>query len=87
MYARREVGAPGAKGQADPLYVLPTGFAGYAVLPSDTASAAPLHMWEVPGTVILQGTLPMGECRRARAHSRFSGADLGFVVAVRPASE
>lgn len=82
MFVRPEVGSPGAAGRADALYVLSTGFGGYAVLPAATATAASLELWEIPGRIAIDGVFRRGECRRARARFRFPGTELDFVLPV-----
>jgi hypothetical protein len=82
MFVKPEVGAPGAAGKAGALYVLSTGFGGYAVLPAETAAAASLHLWEVPGRLVIEGALLKGNCHRARARFRFPGTDLDLLLPV-----
>jgi hypothetical protein len=82
MFVRPEVGPPGEPGRAGPLYGLSTGFAGCAVLPAETAAAASLTLWEVPGRITIEGMFQKGECRRARARFRFPGTDLDLVLPV-----
>jgi hypothetical protein len=82
MFLQPEVGAPGAAGRADDLYVLSTGFAGFVTLSPETASNASLHLWEVPGTVAVEGAFVKGDCRRARARVRFPGTALDFLLPV-----
>jgi hypothetical protein len=82
MFVRPELGPPEGPGRAEALCVLSTGFAGYAVLPPETASAASLHLWEIPGKITIEGAFQKGACRRARAHFRFPGTDLDFLIPV-----
>lgn len=82
MFVKPEVGSPGAAGRAEALYVLSTGCNSYAVLPAETAAAASLHLWEIPGKVSIEGAFQKGECRRARARFRFPNTDLDFTLPV-----
>lgn len=84
MVVRPEIGPVGGAGKADALYVLSTGFSGYGTLSAETAAAAALHLWEIPGSVSLQGAFATntGKCRRARARLKFPGTDLDFVMPV-----
>ena len=82
MFVRPEVGPPRGAGRADALYGLSTGFGGYAVLPAETAAAASLHLWEVPGRITIEGVYQSGACQRARARFRFPGTDLDWVLPV-----
>ncbi len=82
MFVRPEVGPPEGTARSDALYVLSTGFGGYAVMAADTAAKSDLHLWEVPGTVTIEGVFQGGECRRARARFRFPDTDLDFLVPV-----
>jgi hypothetical protein len=82
MFVRPEVGPPGADGAASSLYVLSTGFAGFAVVPATTASDAMLHLWEVPGEVAIDGVFRTGTCRRTRMRLRFPDTDLDFLLPV-----
>jgi hypothetical protein len=82
MFLRPEVGPPGGRGRAAALYGLSTGFSGYVVLPSETAAAAELDLWEVPGKIRIDGLFQSGDCRRARARFRFPKTDLDFLLPV-----
>jgi|GEM_PF-5540848 len=82
MYLRPELGPPGGAGHAEALYVLSTGFGGYATIAAATAAAASLHLWELPGSVTISGAFQKGRCHRARAQFRFAGTDLVFVLPV-----
>ncbi len=83
MFLRPEVGPPGAPGRAEALFALSTGYGGgFAVLPSSTAAAASLHLWEIPGTMTMSGVRQSGSCRRARARFRFPGTDLDVTAPV-----
>jgi hypothetical protein len=84
MYLRPEVGPVGHVGAFSkrPLFVLSTGSTGYATVAAETAAAGRLHLFEIPGKVVIEGTLQSGEGRRARARLQFAGTDLDFVVPV-----
>jgi hypothetical protein len=82
MYVRPEVGPPGAAGRPDALYVISTGYSGYATLSAPTAARASLHLWEIPGKVTIEGAFGTADFRRARARFRFPGTDLDFTIPV-----
>ncbi len=80
MYVRPEVGAPGAGGGALATYCVSSGFGGFATM--NAASAAGLELWEIPGTVHVEGVVQNGDCRRARARFRWPNTPLDFTVPV-----
>jgi hypothetical protein len=82
MFVRPELGPPGGAGRADALYGLSTGFGGYGVMAAETAAAASLHLWEIPGHITVDGVFQKGTCRRARARFVFKGTDLDFLLPV-----
>ncbi len=82
MFMKPEVGAPGAAGFENALYVLSTGYAGCMTMSAETAATASLQLWEVPGTVTVEGAFQKGVCRRARARVRFPVTDLDFLIPV-----
>lgn len=82
MFMKPEVGPPGTAGRAETLYVLSTGYAGCMTMSPESAAAASLHLWEVPGTVTVEGAFQKGVCRRARGRVRFPGTDLDFILPV-----
>lgn len=82
MFMKPEVGPPGTAGKAENLYVLSTGYAGCMTMSAESAAAASLHLWEVPGNVTVEGALQKGVCRRARARVQFPGTDIDYLLPV-----
>ncbi len=86
-FVRAAVLPPSGVGGAEEEWGLSTGFNGYAVLSPATAERVGLALWEIPGSVRIEGVLQSGDCRRARARLRIppgGGVDLEFPVAIWP---
>jgi hypothetical protein len=58
MFMKPEVGAPGTAGRAETPFVLSTGYSGCMTISAETAAAASLHLWEVPGAVTVEHVPP-----------------------------
>ncbi len=59
-----------------------TGFSGYTTLPHETAVAASLHLWEVPGHIAVEGVFQKGACRRARMRIKFPETEIDLLLPV-----